>query len=337
MFGHNGDDDESNYRVFKWVLQYNQNFNFLIKYKVPLTTYYFFIYMYTMKGLFIGINYIDTEYELAGCINDVNTIAELYKKLYGLTNVMILTDDKVNGMPTKENIINGIKWLVTGNKVGEQLFFHYSGHGSYVRDTSGDENDGRDECIIPSDHDTNGYILDDYLESNLVRKIGSAYLFAVMDCCHSGTNLDLNYNYRSGSTVVKTSANPSQSTKLNVALLSGCTDIQTSADTFEKMGDKYMNCGALTWGLHNVLTTNPNASYLTLVNNTRKLLAKSRYTQIPQLSFNIKPLLSSVAIKGDAPIKTQKIQAIQKRRGGSYTVPKMTTNAPKRIIPPNKN
>ena len=65
-----------------------------------------------MKGLFIGIDYIGTNNELKGCINDIHTIYQLYKKLYGLQNVLILADDESGHMiPTRQNILKAICYL----------------------------------------------------------------------------------------------------------------------------------------------------------------------------------------------------------------------------------
>ncbi len=254
-----------------------------------------------MKGLFIGINYFGTACELRGCINDINTISQLYKKLYGLTNVLMLSDDqnRTDKLPTKYNILKGIEWLVSNNKPGEQLFFHYSGHGSYVTDTNGDEPDGKDECIIPCDYNTNGYIVDDELHIELVNKVKNAYLFAVMDNCHSGTALDLNYSYESDGSIKKITNNYTPYLGLNVVLLSGCADNQTSAVTTEKVNNRLINCGALSWALYYTLGMNPNITCKDLITEVRNLLAKSKYEQRPQLSFNVFPILTNKAIKGD--------------------------------------
>src|SRR4051812_6390736 len=61
-------------------------------------------------------------------------------------------------------------------------------------DTNGDEADGYDEVILPCDYKSAGYILDDDLYNVLVKRIPyGTRLTAVMDCCHSGTGMDLPY------------------------------------------------------------------------------------------------------------------------------------------------
>lgn len=278
-----------------------------------------------MKGLFIGINYFGTESELGGCINDVKCISQLYRKLYGLTNIILLTDDgPTDKLPTRKNILKWIDWLVSGNKPGEQLFFHYSGHGSYITDANRDEDDGKDECIIPCDYLRNGYIIDDELNDRLVKNVKECYLFGVMDSCHSGTALDLNYTYQTGS-IVRTGKRYDSYPILNVALLSGCADNQTSADTSASIDGKLTNCGALSWSLYYTLKRNPNLTYEDLIGGTRNLL-RTRYTQRPQLSFNARPQLNAKVVRGDKITSLVKRAAGQKRFGSpSVTNTKVTS------------
>lgn len=70
--------------------------------------------------------------------------------------------------------------------------FHYSGHGSRVRDCDGDELDGYDESLVPVDYQTEGKILDDEINATIVRPLPrGATLHAIIDTCFSGTFLDL--------------------------------------------------------------------------------------------------------------------------------------------------
>lgn len=60
---------------------------------------------------------------------------------------MLLTDDASDprSIPTRENMLDAMRWLVRGARADDALFFHYSGHGGQVRDRDGDEIDGMDE------------------------------------------------------------------------------------------------------------------------------------------------------------------------------------------------
>lgn len=101
----------------------------------------------------------------------------------------------LTGSPDAEGIRKGLKWLVEGAQSGDKLFLHYSGHGT--QSYGGSEEDGKDECIVSSDMD---YILDDEIKSYLAQLPKGCELVAVMDCCHSGTIMDLKYTLRKGST-----------------------------------------------------------------------------------------------------------------------------------------
>jgi hypothetical protein len=72
--------------------------------------------------------------------------------------------------------------------------FRHPGHGSQQTDYSGDELDGSDETILPTDYESAGQIVDDELNDLLVKPLlPGVTLHALMDCCHSGTVLDLPY------------------------------------------------------------------------------------------------------------------------------------------------
>ena len=82
------------------------------------------------KALLVGINkYPDPRNELRGCVNDIlemeHFIAET-NKVYFKQNIKKLT----NKDATKKGIITNLKWLIEGAEPGDQLLFHYSGHGA---------------------------------------------------------------------------------------------------------------------------------------------------------------------------------------------------------------
>ncbi|CAM9207357.1 unnamed protein product [Ascophyllum nodosum] len=107
-------------------------------------------------------------------------------------SLRVLVDDNTHTDPTKDNILAGIRWLVRGAKEGDSLFMYFSGHGGSVRDSSGDEEDGKDETMVPVDYKTAGQIKDDVIFEELVMSLPAGVtLSVVMDCCHSGSILDL--------------------------------------------------------------------------------------------------------------------------------------------------
>ena len=90
----------------------------------------------TKKALIVGINDYQKINDLKGCLNDVQNMRDFLKdyKEFKIENIRVLTD----GRATKQNIINRLNWLVEGSKSGDVLVFHFSGHGSQIRDRNGD-------------------------------------------------------------------------------------------------------------------------------------------------------------------------------------------------------
>eukprot|EP00281_Chroomonas_sp_CCMP1168_P019422 CAMPEP_0206232774 /NCGR_PEP_ID=MMETSP0047_2-20121206/11603_1 /ASSEMBLY_ACC=CAM_ASM_000192 /TAXON_ID=195065 /ORGANISM="Chroomonas mesostigmatica_cf, Strain CCMP1168" /LENGTH=389 /DNA_ID=CAMNT_0053656549 /DNA_START=150 /DNA_END=1316 /DNA_ORIENTATION=+ len=148
------------------------------------------------KALLIGINYVGHKQgELSGCHNDVKTMQQfIVRQGFSQQNMKVLMDDKKHEAPTKANILRAFQWLIQGAQPGDALFLHYSGHGSQVRDYSGDEADGYDSTLVPVDYESAGQIVDDDLLADVIMPLPAGVeMFCVMDCCHSGTILDLPY------------------------------------------------------------------------------------------------------------------------------------------------
>lgn len=206
------------------------------------------------RALLIGINYNNSgSAQLRGCINDIKNINNVLVNncSYPPQNIRMLSEEH-SIKPTRRAIEDNIRWLVANAQPGDTLFFHYSGHGSQVKDANGDEPDGHDEVIVPLDYTTAGIITDDWIFENMVSKVPpNVTLYAFSDCCHSGTILDLRFNYRSlcapktgtiksGMPFVYSdwldrftlSVNRSRETTGTVCMFSGCQDPQTSADAF---------------------------------------------------------------------------------------------------------
>jgi len=199
--------------------------------------------------------------------------------------IAALRDDDPRRPPTKENILRAFTWLTEGVRPGDALYLHYSGHGGQTRDISGDEADGRDETLLPVDYRKAGCIKDDSLRELLVSSLPHGVsLLCLMDCCHSGTGMDLPFamklsNDGSISFTRKKGqiAGPSQA---DVLAISGCMDSQTSADTYA--GSCFT--GAMTKALSQVITHEPQASFHRILQQMRNSLKEGGYSQVPQMS-----------------------------------------------------
>ena len=238
------------------------------------------------KALLIGINYRGSDCELNGCENDVFSIKQvLVQKLgYNEKDIVVMTEN-IGPKPTKKNILNEISKLVISahEEDLDEIWFHYSGHGINVKDRSGDEKDGYDECLCPVDCNTKGLIKDDLLHSYFSKLPQKTRCVCVMDCCHSGSILDLRYRYLSNDKNVV--ENENCKIKGNMISISGCRDDQTSADAYISNDWR----GAMTTALIAVLeASNYSISCGSLLFNMRRYLSLSRYKQVPQICSNHK-------------------------------------------------
>jgi len=149
----------------------------------------------TKRALLIGINYRGQDGELGGCINDVKAVKKMLvnRFKYNPRRVLMLTDD-TKKKPTRRNILRYLRWFARKLRRGDTFYLHYSGHGSRAWDRQGDEPDRFDETIVPIDMKD---ITDDELNNLFLKRLRRGVkVFAVVDACHSGTAMDLPYNYR---------------------------------------------------------------------------------------------------------------------------------------------
>lgn len=241
-------------------------------------------------ALLIGINYSDdASSKLNGCINDIDNMKEVLIKQYGYesSNIIMLRDDTPSKMPTRNAILAAFQNIVNASKSDScrEIWIHYSGHGTIVRDTNGDEQSGRDSAIVPVDFKTSGLIVDDTI-LEFVSQIQCPTII-MMDSCNSGTVCDLEWSFEfdentnkhieTHNSVIKSIENGS------IIMFSGCKDTQTSADFFDSDDKRYE--GAFTDALLRSLSKN---LYVGTFSNIHKDICSSLkvrgFSQIPILS-----------------------------------------------------
>lgn len=134
------------------------------------------------KALCIGINdYPGTQNDLAGCVNDANDwAAELAGRGFAVTKML-------DSQATHAAMSAAIKELIHGAAKGDTLLISYSGHGTWVPDSSGDEPDGRDEALCPYDIGSVGPLLDDQIREMFAARAAGVRIVLISDSCHSGT------------------------------------------------------------------------------------------------------------------------------------------------------
>jgi len=256
------------------------------------------------KALLVGINNYKHSYvpDLRGCLNDVANMRQVLQAHVGgfdNKNVRVLADSRATGV----GILERLHWLVSGAKSGDYILFHFSGHGSQVRDRDGDElTDSLDEILCPYDVDWEHHMItDDVLRDIFSRVPESALLEVVLDCCHSGTGirsfslfkdpeasiakfapppLDIACRWEGENVELKTVRHAFRTSESHI-LWAGCRDKQVSYDAF--IGGKYQ--GVLTHYMCKHIRKAPNVERATLFKRVRDSVKYNGYAQDPQLEF----------------------------------------------------
>ena len=242
------------------------------------------------KALLIGINYSGSQYELSGCINDTIMIKTQLVDDHDFNETSILTlTDTSTVKPTKTNILNAFKHLLSSAKAGDVLFFSFSGHGSNIFDDKIVNED--DEMIVSIDLECiMNYELTEILVLYLKPEVT---LFALFDSCQCDIMFNLKYKYLdsnvSNFNTIKTNI---EETVGNVYVFSGSTDYQTA--------DAYINNiaqGAMTWAfletLNQHMISTPSFTWKQFVLSMRSLLKEKKYKQVPQFCCGKSTYLSS--------------------------------------------
>lgn len=256
------------------------------------------------RVLLIAISYPKTSSPLTGTLQDKTLVEETLRNK-GATNIVTLTDKDVDpaspNFPTKENILRSLRWLLSSAPIedfnnvnintfppindNQLVFFYYSGHGSQVKDYNGDEIDGNDEVICPVTI-SGGWDPENIKDETLLELINknsnqSTIFLSVLDCCHSGTGLDLPYRIQNGR-VYKYDNTPN--TKCNIVLISGSQDYQYSYEGGVGGGKVH---GYLTWAWCKAVNYRNGQSLLSiqrLIDNQVASLIRSN-KQMPNYSL----------------------------------------------------
>uniref|UniRef100_A0A0D9VUS1 Peptidase C14 caspase domain-containing protein n=1 Tax=Leersia perrieri TaxID=77586 RepID=A0A0D9VUS1_9ORYZ len=227
------------------------------------------------RALLVGVSYKGTSYELEGTVNDVDLMSTLLSDSFGFPSdsILILTEELGAGdssrMPTRDNVMSAMRWLVEGSEAGDSLVFHFSGHGVQKLDVSGDEVDGYNEAICPVDFEASGKIVDDEINDTIVRPLGPGVkLHAIVDTCHSGSILDLPFLCRLSRTGYWQWENYcrrpdlAKGTSGGLAIsISGCSDDQKSADSSGFSSEQSAAIGAMTYSFIKAVESEPGTTY----------------------------------------------------------------------------
>ena len=260
------------------------------------------------EALLVGINDYKGVNDLQGCINDVTNVRSVLKTFFGFENteIRVLTDSRA----TKKNILMRLDKMVKNAVNGDFLIFHFSGHGSQIRDREGDElADHMDELICPWDMNwDDGFITDDMFSKILQQLKKGVRMEILLDSCHSGTGtrdiapyimagrfsadpvkyrfmkppVDIECRYLGDEEILKPSKSfrTDKEITLNHILWAGCRDSQTSADA---LIDGHYNGAFSYYFCRHIRENSGNISRADLFTRVKNSLKFNNFSQVPQL------------------------------------------------------
>ncbi|MET0647930.1 MAG: caspase family protein [Pyrinomonadaceae bacterium] len=135
------------------------------------------------RALCVGIDTYPTA-PLQGCVADARTWAGELKDLGFEVSLML------NEQATRSRLLAALDELVRSSAAGDIIIFQYAGHGTTVRDVSGDElagNNREDEALCPHDFDEGALLIDDDVAEVFAGLPDDVNLTCFFDCCHSGS------------------------------------------------------------------------------------------------------------------------------------------------------
>ncbi len=266
------------------------------------------------RALLIGINEypnLPAHLQLDGCCNDVELMRSVLLTKFGFEDGFVRMIQ--NREATREGVLSALDQLVDATGTDDIVVIHYAGHGSQIRDREGDEADGLDETLVPSDTARapapNRDITDDELHLRLTQLAAKTpYTTLIFDCCHSGTiSRDLNgakprqiepdlrpieelppspIPSTAARGEVKRDRGPSGWMPLSdrYVLISGCRDEEQSYEHIAETGGESVAHGALTYFLTTALLhAVPGTTYRDIVEEVRAIVSSANAEQHPQM------------------------------------------------------
>lgn len=260
------------------------------------------------KALCIGINnYPGTQMDLQGCVNDAaDWNSALTSRGFKVTTL-------IDEAATKQAMLDAMGALISKAVKGDSLVITFSGHGTYMPDTDGDEADGFDEALCTYDISTNGPLNDDEIKALFATRKAGVSLVLIADSCHSGTvtraakadkdadtrprfmpmgnwlplrELPKNRAGKPATSVLGPIGTPPlqglYSRVMGDVLLSGCKEGPNNYSYDARINGRFN--GAFTYhALKTLKTLKPEATYADWHKAIIKYLPSSSYPQAPQL------------------------------------------------------
>lgn len=274
--------------------------------------------MVNFSAVLVGINKYP-DYPLKGCVNDIIIMRDILVRRYKIpaNQIRLLIDERATKTSIEERLSwlvsnDSTNKLFYYSGHGAQIPVQDYSDKNY-------EPDNLDELLCPVDFNWDGtYITDNNIYDILCKMNPFHHMTMVFDCCHSGTATrdlndlsnksiptpldllsrvssisladeldidceDLGLTEKGLFDLFKPTPDLMYSspvfTELNISVLTGCADNQTSADAWFYTRHQ----GALSYYMQSILLRNPKISLEELRKECEIKLLKNEFDQTPQL------------------------------------------------------
>lgn len=246
--------------------------------------------------------------DLPGARNDARDWRDVLvaQKGFDPANIHMLLDLEATKSAIEKQFT---EWLPSVVQPGDMVVFVFAGHGSQMWDTNGDEEDGLDETICPTDvvkGDTRNDIPDDELNV-MLKGIPTDNVVVVLDNCHAGsgtravtpfarprslnriatTDVPKPANATAGRPVSNSSVDATPGTVLEIAAAQS-DEVAVDAEWPGEAGAAPTYNGAFTKNFVRNLWQSPAASYEAVFNQTVEDMKRERFAQRPNIDAGAK-------------------------------------------------
>lgn len=238
--------------------------------------------------------------DLPGARNDARDFRDVLiaQKGFAPENIHMVLDQEA----TRERIVRELgSWLPSVAKPGDLVVFFFAGHGSQMWDTNGDEEDGLDETICPTNvvkGDTRNDIPDDELNA-MLKAIPTDNIVVVLDNCHAGSgtravtpfarprSLDrtasVDVPKPANATTSQTTAPDATPASVLEIAAAQADEVAVDAEWPGEGGEPSTFNGAFTRNFVRNLWQSPAASYAEIFEMTVEDMKRERFAQRPNL------------------------------------------------------
>lgn len=248
-------------------------------------------------ALCIGNNYPGTSAQLSGCVNDAwDWSAFLTNQGYKVETIIECD---------RSHALDALQEMVAKTGFGDKFVFTYSGHGTWIPDSNGDEADRRDEALVMTDYQSGGLLTDDDMHNVMSNGRFGASRLIISDSCFSGTvnrflarpptalkpdDAEIKPRFlspieffpMSEARAVELEEEVPSEPRPSASLVSGCAEGEYSYDGWFLYEDRWRANGAFTRAALD--TYRPGMSLIAWYRAIRQTLPNGDYSQSPQLS-----------------------------------------------------